>query len=58
MSLESTTSTARIGSKSIRATIPEGIAVYLELKTGDKLEWKMDNAKGRRVVIVRKVKTK
>lgn len=58
MSLESTTSNARIGSKSIRATIPVGIVAYLELEIGDKLEWKMENIKGRRVAVVRKLKTK
>ena len=58
MSLESTTSTARIGSKSLRATIPEGIVAYLELGNSDKLEWKMENIKGRRVAIVKKVKNK
>ena len=56
MSLESTTSTARIGSKSLRATIPEGIVAYLELENSDRLEWKMENVKGRRVAIVKKVK--
>lgn len=58
MSLESTTSTARIGSKSLRATIPEGIVAYLELENSDRLEWKMENVKGRRVAIVKKVKNK
>lgn len=58
MSLESTTSTARIGSKSLRATIPEGIVAYLELENSDRLEWKMENIKGRRVAVVKKVKKK
>ena len=56
MSLESKTSIARIGSKSLRATIPEGIVAYLELKNSDTLEWKMENIRGRRVTIVRKMK--
>ncbi len=56
MSLESRTSIARIGSKSLRATIPEGIVAYLELENSDTLEWKMELIKGRRCVIVKKVK--
>lgn len=58
MSLESKTAIARIGSKSLRATIPEGIVAYLELESSDTLEWKMDNVKGRRVAIIKKVKKK
>ena len=56
MSLQSTASTAREGSKSLKITVPQGIAVYLELDTGDKVEWKMENIKGRRVAVVKKVK--
>jgi len=58
MSLESKTSIARIGSKSLRATIPEGIVAYLELENSDRLEWKMENIKGRRVAVVRKMNNK
>ena len=58
MSLESKTAIARIGSKSLRATIPEGIVAYLELESSNTLEWKMDNVKGRRVAIIKKVKKK
>lgn len=56
MSLESKTAIARIGSKSLRATIPEGIVAYLELENSDTLQWKMENIKGRRVATVRKIK--
>jgi hypothetical protein len=56
MSLESTATSARPETKSLRATIPEGIVAYLELKNSDKLEWKMDMVKGKRVVIVSKGK--
>lgn len=58
MSLQSKTSTARIGSKSLRATIPEGIVAYLELETSDTLDWEMKNVEECRVVIVKKVKKK
>jgi DNA-binding Xre family transcriptional regulator len=58
MSLESKASIARPKSKSLRATIPEGIVAFLEMQAGDILEWKMDIAKGERVVIVRKSKQK
>jgi len=56
-SLESTAAEARPKSKSLRATIPEGIVVFLGVETGDKLEWRMDMAKtGERQAVVRKKK--
>ena len=54
MSLQSTVGIARTGAKSLRATVPEGIVVFLELSEGDKLEWKMDIQEGERITIVRK----
>lgn len=57
MSLESKVSIARPESKSLRATIPEGIVAFLELKKGDKLQWKMEiDENGERIVIARKAK--
>ena len=57
MSLKSTVALAKSDSKSLRATVPEGIAVYLELQVGDKLEWKMSsNEDGVRIAVVRKAK--
>lgn len=57
MSLKSTVGIAKTGTTSLRATIPEGIVAFLELKAGEKLDWKMDIAEdGERVVIVRKGK--
>jgi len=56
MSLKSTLGIAKTGTTSLRATVPEGIVAFLELKPGDKLEWKMEIANGERVVIVRKMK--
>jgi bifunctional DNA-binding transcriptional regulator/antitoxin component of YhaV-PrlF toxin-antitoxin module len=56
MSLDSSVATARKKSKSLRATIPEGIVVYLGLEVGDKLEWKMDMKGKDRIAIVKKKK--
>jgi hypothetical protein len=57
MSLESTVSIAKVGTKSLRATVPEGIVAFLDIKEGDKLQWKMDIQKNsERVVIVTKKK--
>lgn len=57
MSLDSTVGLARPETKSLRATIPEGIVAYLDLQAGDKLDWRMENDKnGERIVVVRKVK--
>jgi bifunctional DNA-binding transcriptional regulator/antitoxin component of YhaV-PrlF toxin-antitoxin module len=55
MSLKSKISIARPKSKSLRATIPEGIAVFLQLKPGDKLEWTMATSGSERAVIVNKI---
>jgi hypothetical protein len=55
MSLKSKTSIARPGSTSLRATVPEGIAVFLELNEGDTLEWRMET-NGERTATVRKAK--
>jgi bifunctional DNA-binding transcriptional regulator/antitoxin component of YhaV-PrlF toxin-antitoxin module len=58
MSLDSTVGVAKIGTKSLRATVPEGIVAYLGIQSGDKLDWTMENDKnGERIVIVRKTKT-
>jgi len=54
MSLKSKTSVARPGSTSLRATVPEGIVAFLDLKEGDKLEWKMEIIDNKRVTIVKK----
>jgi hypothetical protein len=42
MSLESTVGTANVGTRSLRAIVPECIVAYLGFDTGDKLRWKMD----------------
>lgn len=54
MSLESTVSVAKVGTNSVRATVPEGIVAFLNLKVGDKLVWKMDYQGKDRFAIVTK----
>ncbi|MGA3111588.1 MAG: hypothetical protein ABSE15_06085 [Candidatus Bathyarchaeia archaeon] len=54
MNLKSKVSIARPGSTSLRATIPEGIAVFLGLNEGDTLEWQMKDTPEGRVAMVRK----
>ena len=56
MNLKSTLGIAKSGTTSLRATVPEGIVAFLELKVGDKLEWKMEIISEQRVVMVRKAK--
>ena len=58
MSLESTATSARPKTKSLRATIPEGVVAFLNLQSGDSLEWIMDIEKNERIVIVKKKKEK
>ena len=55
MSLKSTVGIAKTGSISLRATVPEGIVAFLNLKECDKLEWKMEIINGERVAIVRRI---
>ncbi len=58
MSLQSTVGLARPGTKSLRATIPEGIVAFLNLNEGDQLDWRMevDEQGGRYVVILKAVR--
>ncbi|MBS7649866.1 MAG: AbrB family transcriptional regulator [Candidatus Bathyarchaeia archaeon] len=42
MGLKSKVSKAKIGTSSLRTTISEGIVEYLNLKSGDKLDWSME----------------
>jgi len=56
MSLDSTVGVAKIGTRSLRATVPEGIVAFLGIQVGDKLDWQMDFQNGERVVIVRKAR--
>ncbi|MGC1709764.1 MAG: hypothetical protein WA799_08205 [Nitrosotalea sp.] len=56
MSYESAVANAKKNTKSIRATIPEAIVKYLDLESGDKLEWKMEGSIAKPFVTVRKAK--
>ncbi len=57
MSLQSTVGLARPKTRSLRATIPEGIVAFLDLKESEKIDWYMQiDEKGERFVIVRKSK--
>jgi hypothetical protein len=56
VSLKSTLGIAKTGTTSLRVTVPEGIVAFLEVKAGDKLDWKMDIQNNERVVVVRKLK--
>jgi DNA-binding Xre family transcriptional regulator len=55
MSLKSKTSIARPKSWSLRATVLEGICVFLNLSSGDTLEWQMTDTPDGRVASVRKI---
>jgi hypothetical protein len=52
--LSSTATFASPKTRSLRATIPEGIVAYLGIGSGDKLEWRMEIVNGQKVVFVRK----
>ena len=54
MSLESKVGIAKTGTKSLRATVPEGIVAFLDIKEGDKLQWRMDIQNNERITIVTK----
>lgn len=54
VSLKSKVTVARPGSKSLRATVPEGIVAFLELTEGDGLLWKMEIFGEKRFATVRK----
>lgn len=54
VSLKSKVTVARPGSKSLRATVPEGIVAFLELTEGDSLLWKMEIFGEKRFATVRK----
>jgi len=57
MSLKTTLGIAKTGTTSLRVTVPEGIVAFLDLKAGDKLEWKMEIIANERAVLVRKLKS-
>jgi bifunctional DNA-binding transcriptional regulator/antitoxin component of YhaV-PrlF toxin-antitoxin module len=49
---------AKTGTTSLRVTVPEGIVAFLDLKAGDKLEWKMEVQGNERTVMVKKLNTR
>jgi bifunctional DNA-binding transcriptional regulator/antitoxin component of YhaV-PrlF toxin-antitoxin module len=55
MSLKSKVGIAKTGTTSLRATIPEGMVAFLNLKEGDSLEWKMEIIDNERVALVKKM---
>jgi len=54
MALISTVGIAKTGTRSLRATIPEGIVEFLDLKSGDKIGWEMRLNNGEKYVTVSK----
>lgn len=54
--VQTTVGIAKTGTRSLKVTIPLEIVGYLELKSGDRLEWKMNTHGSKRVVEVTKVK--
>jgi bifunctional DNA-binding transcriptional regulator/antitoxin component of YhaV-PrlF toxin-antitoxin module len=54
MSLSSTVGIAKLGTKSLRATVPEGIVEFLDIQAGDKLEWTMEIEKGKKIAKIKK----
>jgi hypothetical protein len=45
---------AKKGTRSLKTTVPEGIAEYLEISDKDELQWKMDMQDNQRVAVVNK----
>ncbi len=58
MSLQTTIGVAKLGTKSLRVTVPEGIVAFLDLQSGDKLEWRMEFDGKTKIAIVRKAVSK
>jgi hypothetical protein len=54
MGLESTVGIAKVGTNSVRTTVPGGITEFLEIEAGDKLDWKMGMNNSERAAIVTK----
>ena len=44
----------RVGSPSIRTTIPEGVVSALKLKAGDEIEWEIEMSHGALVAVIKK----
>jgi hypothetical protein len=50
-------SSAKKGTKSLKTTVPEGVAEFLELSDKDELDWKMDVKNNEHIAIVKKRQT-
>lgn len=48
--LVSASTRARPNTKSLRCTIPEGVVAFLGLEDGSKLNWFMEESRGRRYI--------
>lgn len=57
MGLITRVASAKKGTKSLKTTVPEGIAEFLELSDKDQLEWKMQFQDEQRIVLVKKLNT-
>ncbi len=55
MGLITRVASAKKGTKSLKTTVPEGIAEFLELSDKDELEWKMQFQDEQRMVAVKKL---
>jgi hypothetical protein len=53
MALITRVASAKKGTKSLKTTIPEGIAEFLELSDKDEIEWKMDVKDNERIALVK-----
>jgi hypothetical protein len=45
---------AKKGTRSLKTTVPEGIAEFLELSDKDELEWKMEIQNQERIVLLKR----
>jgi|GEM_PF-532563 len=52
--LVTTATLASPKTKSLRATLPEGVVAYLGIADGDRLDWRMEVMEGKKVVMMTK----
>lgn len=57
MDIQTTVGIAKTGTRSLKVTIPFEIVAFLELESGDRLEWKMETSGSKRLAVVKKVKS-
>jgi len=56
MGSQTTATSAKKDTKSLRVTIPEGVVEYLKIEDGDKLEWELEGSVAKPSVLVRRAK--